>query len=103
MPILDEPKAWDETFESDGELTALCGRTARTSSPLRTWTDITTDSDGTCWMTLDGKSSKNAEPYRFPPVGDVGRSPLGKVVRLQQSNGKDSGGSVWESNPPSSF
>ena len=58
MPILDEPKAWDETFESDGELTALCGRTARTSSPLRTWTDITTDSDGTCWMTLDGKSSK---------------------------------------------
>jgi hypothetical protein len=26
-----------------------------------------------------------------------------KVVRSQPSNGKDKGGSVWESNPPSGF
>ena len=39
----------------------------------RTWADIVTDKDGTRWLKLDRKSSKNKKPYKFPIVGDVKR------------------------------
>jgi len=89
VPMLSEPKARDVTLENDGELVSLvnalpehhkrwvalaaCTGWRRNAILSRTWADIITDSDGTRWLTLDRKSSKNAEAYRFPVVGDVKR------------------------------
>jgi integrase len=89
VPMLPEAKPRDVTLANAGELAALLealpehhrGWVALAASTgwrknallSRKWTDIRTDTERQRWLCLDRRSSKNAEPYRFPLVGDVAR------------------------------
>lgn len=89
VPLLPEAKPRDVTLENEQELAALlealpeyhrgwvalaaCTGWRKRACLSRRWTHIATDSQGQRWLQLDRRASKNAEPYRFPIVGDVAR------------------------------